>query len=293
MTASPIMEKGGSDQFYYAKGIATLECLLDAKVHKVLDRMKLELYMPSPIMKICYYDSKNDWGFHSIISYRKILEDCRIQNISQVLIFCNREYMMWYIYDVHFYAYFALLDLFPKIEFNIQREFAKAMLIEVNTKVKFLAEGNWRIRKVKGAVPHDLGLLDPWLEINAYKIHDTGQWKDLTSKFILQVYRDLVETNDMSFGKDVQLVVCAAMEYMQKIDLDGDGLIEDDGFSNDRFFDRFYDTQSVHGASAYCGSSVSDSINECKECMKKVNKSIFDLVLYQLRNPNCQVMREM
>jgi len=40
------------------------------------------------------------------------------------------EYMMWCTYDVHFYAYFALLDLFPKIELNIQREFAKAVLIE-------------------------------------------------------------------------------------------------------------------------------------------------------------------
>ncbi|GLJ21298.1 hypothetical protein SUGI_0391310 [Cryptomeria japonica] len=170
------------------------------------------------------------------------------ENVGQFLYLEGVEYMMWCTYDVHFYASFALLDLFPKIELNIQREFAKAVLIEDNTKTKFLAEGNWGIRKVKGAVPHDLGLHDPWLEINAYNIHDTSQWKDLNSKFVLQVYRDLVATNDLSFGKDVWPAVCAAMEYMQKFDRDGDGLIENDGFP-----DQTYDTWTVHGVSAYCG----------------------------------------
>ncbi|QHO32654.1 hypothetical protein S83_027124 [Arachis hypogaea] len=30
------------------------------------------------------------------------------------------EYIIWCTYDVHFYASFALLELFPKIELNIQ-----------------------------------------------------------------------------------------------------------------------------------------------------------------------------
>ncbi|KAL3634373.1 hypothetical protein CASFOL_021427 [Castilleja foliolosa] len=38
------------------------------------------------------------------------------------------EYIMWCTYDAHFYASFALLELFPKIELSIQREFAKAVL---------------------------------------------------------------------------------------------------------------------------------------------------------------------
>uniref|UniRef100_A0A0D6QSI8 Non-lysosomal glucosylceramidase n=1 Tax=Araucaria cunninghamii TaxID=56994 RepID=A0A0D6QSI8_ARACU len=170
------------------------------------------------------------------------------ENVGGFLYLEGVEYMMWCTYDVHFYASFALLDLFPKIELNIQREFAKAVLVEDNTKVKFLAEGNWGIRKVKGAVPHDLGLHDPWIEINAYNIHDTSQWKDLNTKFVLQVYRDLVATDDMSFGKEVWPAVCAAMEYMQQFDRDVDGLIENDGFP-----DQTYDTWTVHGVSAYCG----------------------------------------
>jgi len=155
---------------------------------------------------------------------------------------------MWCTYDVHFYASFALLDLFPKIELSIQREFAKAVLCEDGRKVRFLAEGNWGIRKVRGAVPHDLGTHDPWNEMNAYNIHDTSKWKDLNPKFVLQVYRDFAATGDMSFGIDVWPSVRAAMEYMEQFDRDNDGLIENDGFP-----DQTYDTWTVHGVSAYCG----------------------------------------
>ncbi|CAK9173802.1 unnamed protein product [Ilex paraguariensis] len=158
------------------------------------------------------------------------------------------EYIMWCTYDVHFYASFALLELFPKIELSIQREFAKAVLCEDGRKVKFLAEGNCGIRKVKGAVPHDLGTHDPWHEMNAYNIHDTSRWKDLNPKFVLQVYRDFAATGDFSFGADVWPSVCAAIEYMEQFDRDNDCLIENDGFP-----DQTYDAWTVHGVSAYCG----------------------------------------
>ncbi|OWM64732.1 hypothetical protein CDL15_Pgr004675 [Punica granatum] len=158
------------------------------------------------------------------------------------------EYIMWCTYDVHFYASFALLELFPKIELSIQRDFAKAVLSEDGRRVKFLAEGNWGIRKVRGSVPHDLGTHDPWHEMNAYNIHDTSKWKDLNPKFVLQVYRDFSATGDMAFGVDVWPSVRAAMEYMEQFDRDEDGLIENDGFP-----DQTYDAWTVHGVSAYCG----------------------------------------
>ncbi|GFY92930.1 beta-glucosidase, GBA2 type family protein [Actinidia rufa] len=107
-----------------------------------------------------------------------------------------------------------------------KRDFAKAVLCEDGRKVKFLAEGNSGIRKVRGAVPHDLGTHDPWHEMNAYNIHDT---------------------RDLSFGADVWPSVCAAIEYMDRFDRDNDCLIENDGFP-----DQTYDTWTVHGVSAYC-----------------------------------------
>ncbi|XP_072955535.1 uncharacterized protein [Typha angustifolia] len=170
------------------------------------------------------------------------------ENVGRFLYLEGVEYIMWCTYDVHFYASFALLDLFPKIELSIQRDFARAVLLEDKRKVKFLADGNWGIRKVKGAVPHDLGTHDPWHEMNAYNIHDTSKWKDLNPKFVLQVYRDFAATGDMSFGRDVWPAVCAAMDYMDQFDRDGDGLIENDGFP-----DQTYDAWTVHGISAYCG----------------------------------------
>jgi hypothetical protein len=37
---------------------------------------------------------------------------------------------------------------------------------------------------------------EPWVRVNAYVIHPTHEWKDLNVKFVLQVYRDYVATND-------------------------------------------------------------------------------------------------
>ncbi|KAG7013440.1 Non-lysosomal glucosylceramidase [Cucurbita argyrosperma subsp. argyrosperma] len=170
------------------------------------------------------------------------------EDVGRFLYLEGVEYVMWCTYDVHFYASFALLELFPKIELNIQRDFAKAVLSEDGRNVKFLADGTYGIRKVRGAVPHDLGTHDPWNEMNAYNIHDTSRWKDLNSKFVLQVYRDFAATRDMSFGVDVWPSVRAAIEYLEQFDRDGDGVIENDGFP-----DQTYDTWTVHGISAYCG----------------------------------------
>ncbi|CAA2959830.1 non-lysosomal glucosylceramidase [Olea europaea var. sylvestris] len=183
-------------------------------------------------------------------SYNKAMDPVNdTDDVGRFLYLEGVEYIMWCTYDVHFYASFALLELFPKIELSIQREFAKAVLCEDDRKVKFLAEGNWGIRKVRGAVPHDLGTHDPWHEMNAYNIHDTSRWKDLNPKFVLQVYRDFAATGDFSFGTEVWPAVRAAMEYMEQFDRDNDCLIENDGFP-----DQTYDAWTVHGISAYCGS---------------------------------------
>lgn len=188
-------------------------------------------------------DSQNSSHLSTVHEVHTEMDD-----VGRFLYLEGVEYIMWCTYDVHFYASFALLELFPKIELSIQRDFAKAVLCEDGRKVKFLAEGKSGIRKARGAVPHDLGTHDPWHEMNAYNIHDTSKWKDLNPKFVLQVYRDFSATGDMSFGVDVWPSVRAAMEYMTRFDRDNDGLIENDGFP-----DQTYDAWTVHGVSAYCG----------------------------------------
>lgn len=170
------------------------------------------------------------------------------ENVGQFLYLEGTEYLMWNTYDVHFYSSFALLMLFPKLELSIQRDFAAAVMLHDPDSMKIMSDGKWVPRKVLGAVPHDIGLNDPWFEINAYNLYNTDKWKDLNSKFVLQVYRDFIVTGDKNFARAVWPSVYAAIAYMDQFDKDGDGMIENDGFP-----DQTYDAWSVTGVSAYCG----------------------------------------
>ncbi|KAM0977475.1 hypothetical protein ACFX13_020580 [Malus domestica] len=170
------------------------------------------------------------------------------ENIGQFLYLEGIEYQMWNTYDVHFYSSFALVMLFPKLQLSIQRDFAAAVMMHDPSKMRLLCDGTWVQRKVLGAVPHDIGLHDPWFEVNAYNLYNTDRWKDLNPKFVLQVYRDVVATGDKKFAEAVWPAVYVAMAYMEQFDKDGDGMIENDGFP-----DQTYDTWSVYGVSAYSG----------------------------------------
>ncbi|CAI9770156.1 unnamed protein product [Fraxinus pennsylvanica] len=170
------------------------------------------------------------------------------ENVGQFLYLEGIEYHMCNTYDVHFYASFALIMLFPKLELSIQRDFAAAVMMHDPSKMSLLQDGTYVQRKVLGAVPHDIGMNDPWFQVNFYNLHNTDRWKDLNPKFVLQVYRDVVATGDKNFAKAVWPSVYVAMAYMDQFDKDGDGMIENEGFP-----DQTYDTWSVSGVSAYCG----------------------------------------
>ncbi|XP_048331813.2 uncharacterized protein LOC107421441 isoform X1 [Ziziphus jujuba] len=170
------------------------------------------------------------------------------ENIGQFLYLEGKEYLMWNTYDVHFYSSYALLMLFPKIELSIQRDFAAAVMMHDPGLMKIMSDGKRVPRKILGAVPHDMGLNDPWFEINAYNLFNSAKWKDLNSKFVLQVYRDMVATGDKNFAKAVWPSVYMAMAFMDQFDKDGDGMIENEGFP-----DQTYDAWPVTGVSAYCG----------------------------------------
>nr|GMD70815.1 non-lysosomal glucosylceramidase-like isoform X1 [Ipomoea batatas] len=140
------------------------------------------------------------------------------ENVGQVLYLEGIEYHMWNTYDVHFYSSYALLMLFPKLELSIQRDFAMAVMMHDPSKMVVLSDGT------------------------------TDRWKDLNSKFILQVYRDFYATGDKEFARAVWPSVYLAVAYMDQFDKDGDGMIENEGFP-----DQTYDAWTVKGVSAYCG----------------------------------------
>ncbi|KAL0533325.1 hypothetical protein IC582_030141 [Cucumis melo] len=170
------------------------------------------------------------------------------ENVGQFLYLEGVEYTMWNTYDVHFYSSFAIIMLFPKLELSIQRDFAAAVMMHDPSKMQLLDNGKWEARNVLGAVPHDIGVNDPWFEVNGYNLYNTDRWKDLNPKFVLQIYRDVVATGDMKFAKAVWPPVYLSIAYMDQFDRDGDGMIENDGFP-----DQTYDTWSVTGVSAYSG----------------------------------------
>lgn len=170
------------------------------------------------------------------------------ENIGQFLYLEGIEYLMYNTYDVHFYSSFPLLILFSKLELSIQRDFAAAVMFQDPTKKEIMSSGELVPRKLLGSVPHDIGLNNPWLELNAYNLFNTDRWKDLNAKFVLQVYRDVVATGDYSFARAVWPSVYLAVAYLDQFDKDEDGMIENEGFP-----DQTYDTWSVTGVSAYCG----------------------------------------
>ncbi|XP_067600089.1 non-lysosomal glucosylceramidase isoform X3 [Pseudorca crassidens] len=162
----------------------------------------------------------------------------------------GQEYRMYNTYDVHFYASFALVMLWPKLELSLQYDMALATLREDLAQQQYLMSGIIAPVKRRNVVPHDVGDPDdePWLRVNAYVVHDTADWKDLNLKFVLQVYRDYYLTGDHCFLRDMWPVCLAVMESEMKFDKDQDGLIENGGYA-----DQTYDGWVTTGPSAYCG----------------------------------------
>jgi non-lysosomal glucosylceramidase len=162
----------------------------------------------------------------------------------------GHEYRMVNTYDVHFYSSIALAMLFPKIELSLQRDFAETVDMSIPQKRRTMLDNALRPRKIRGAIPHDLGWPqeDPFYLVNGYDFHDSGIWKDLNPKFVLQVYRDFTLTRDRAFLASCWGAVEQAVEFMIRFDRDGDGLVENDGFP-----DQTYDAWSVKGPSAYTG----------------------------------------
>ncbi|KAM8882006.1 non-lysosomal glucosylceramidase [Synchiropus picturatus] len=162
----------------------------------------------------------------------------------------GQEYRMYNTYDVHFYASFALIMLWPKLALSLQYDIAGSVVQTDPTERLHLMSGQLSPLKAKNVVPHDIGDPDdePWKRVNAYLIHDTADWKDLNLKFVLQVYRDFHLTKDEQYLKDMWPICQMVMESEMKFDQDGDGLIENSGYA-----DQTYDGWTVTGPSAYCG----------------------------------------
>lgn len=61
----------------------------------------------------------------------------------------GHEYYMYNTYDVHFYAGYALIMLFPQLELSIQRDFAQAVPVEDLSVRNLMYNGKAYPRKIK------------------------------------------------------------------------------------------------------------------------------------------------
>jgi non-lysosomal glucosylceramidase len=160
------------------------------------------------------------------------------------------DYPFYNTHDVLFYASWALVQLWPSLERRTVRSLAASVPVADDRAMTIETGGAVVRRKERGSVPHDLGAPfdDPWLSLNAYRFQDPNRWKDLNSKFVLQLWRDRVLLDDAGLVREGWPSVVEAIEYLARYDRDGDGLPEHEGIP-----DQTFDTWPMLGPSAYGG----------------------------------------
>uniref|UniRef100_A0A1L8E229 Non-lysosomal glucosylceramidase n=1 Tax=Nyssomyia neivai TaxID=330878 RepID=A0A1L8E229_9DIPT len=130
----------------------------------------------------------------------------------------GHEYRMFNTYDVHFYASHAIANLWPNLQVSLQYDFRDSIFAEISEPRKCLYDGKVSPRKAKNSVPHDLG--DPWEEPyilpNSYPIHDVAEWKDLNTKFVLQVYRDYHVLSELAQANAENASKFSSIEFIDK-----------------------------------------------------------------------------
>ncbi|VDM31562.1 unnamed protein product [Hydatigera taeniaeformis] len=166
----------------------------------------------------------------------------------------GHEYRLYNTYDVHFYASWALLKLWPRLQLAVNYDLADMAASEDCSPMKpffKVARDKDRILNSALSVPHDCGDPEdePWYRVNAYTIRATDEWKDLNPKFVLMVWRDWKITTDDSYLFYMLPLVLAIMEScLEKWDKDEDGIIESADFP-----DQTYDMWKAIGLGAYVG----------------------------------------
>jgi non-lysosomal glucosylceramidase len=187
------------------------------------------------------------------------------------------DYPYYSTLDVLFYGSMPVVKFWPLLDKAGVREFADTVNQEIATEYLWLWKTQedtklaFRQRKVKGALPHDLGnpAEDPVVLVNQFDWQNTNRWKDLNTKYVLMVWRDFVleGKSDLEFLRYNYSDVKEAMEYLKQFD-HGDGLIENEGYP-----DQTYDTWVTRGASAYSGGLYLAALRATEEIARALGDS--------------------
>jgi non-lysosomal glucosylceramidase len=159
------------------------------------------------------------------------------------------DYPFYNTHDVLSYASWALAQLWPRLETSALRSLSETVAQSDTRVVTIQATGARATRKEAGAVAHDVGAPadDPWMVSNSYHFQDPNRWKDLNSKFVLQLWRDVALLGASELVTEMWPNVLAALDRLAAADADGDDLPDHEGG------DQTFDTWPMAGPSAYAG----------------------------------------
>jgi len=159
------------------------------------------------------------------------------------------DYRFYETLDVRYYSSFVLLELWPRLERLVSGDFLRLLGEDDGEPVVVEWQGRRSVRKVAQAAPHDLGgpAGDPFRRSNAYTWQDSSEWRDLNPKLVLLAARNamLLAPEDAA---NAWPACRTAIRYLERFDLDGDGIPENGGVP-----DQTYDRWTMTGISAYCG----------------------------------------
>jgi non-lysosomal glucosylceramidase len=188
------------------------------------------------------------------------------------------DYPYYNTLDVLFYGSMPLTKFWPDLDKQVMRAFADTVPAAIDDKYLWIwkseqtGKEQFRTRKLKGAVPHDLGVPneDPFIQVNQFSWQDTNGWKDLNPKFVLMIYRDFVFSGrkDIDFLRYTWPAITQALAYVGKFASTGDGIPQNDGYP-----DQTYDEWVVRGESAYCGSLWLAALRAAEEMGKVLGDS--------------------
>ena len=188
------------------------------------------------------------------------------------------DYPFYATLDVRFYGSMPLVKFWPDLDKQELRQFSDTVSQDLTQKYLWIWKTQqtksleFRMRKAKGAVPHDLGVPqeDPFKLPNAFSWQNTNDWKDLNSKFVLMIYRDYVFTGkkDIAFLRYTWPAVQEALEHLRQYDHLGDGLPQGDNYP-----DQTYDEWIVQGDSAYSGGLWLASLRAAEEIAHALSNS--------------------
>ncbi|XP_037957731.1 non-lysosomal glucosylceramidase isoform X2 [Teleopsis dalmanni] len=205
---------------YALKYYSSWEKLIDAWQHPILEDEGLPEWYKCAIFNQLYFisDGGTIWlQCKSSLGQELSYDDPRLA-YGRFGYLEGHEYRMYNTYDVHFYASAALAHLWPNLQVSLQYDFKDAIAADLSDTRKMLYDGKVLPRKVKNCVPHDLGDPDeePFTLINCYNIHDVNEWKDLNTKFILQVYRDYYVLSEIAQSQADNASKFSSIEFIDK-----------------------------------------------------------------------------